>query len=482
MRIIKGNRCDWEVVIGLEVHAQVISNSKLFSSASAKTYDALPNTQVSLFDVAMPGMLPVLNEYCIYQAVKTGIALSCQINKYSAFDRKNYFYPDLPSGYQITQFYYPIATQGKIVLEDHDMKEVRIARIHLEQDAGKSIHESNKTYLDFNRVGIALMEIVSEPDLRSAEEVAEYLKKLRMILRFIETCDGDMEKGSLRCDANVSVKPVGSSELGVRSEIKNLNSIRYVMQAIEYEANKQVNALENGEILTQNTLLFDVGLGQTRVIRTKEDAHDYRYFPDPDLFPLKIDDQYINHVKSSLPELPVQKRDRYISDFNLSKYDAGILSSDKDVAIYFERVVEKHDAKLAASWITGELFSRLNKLGITINESSVKAEHLIQLLDLMVDNTISWKIAKQVFDMMFESGKSPALIVNEYGLRQLSDTNALSAVVEKVLKDNTSKVEEYKQGKEKLFGYFVGQVMKETQGKANPDIVNSIIKQQLENK
>ncbi|AHC39089.1 Asp-tRNA(Asn)/Glu-tRNA(Gln) amidotransferase subunit GatB [Ehrlichia muris] len=482
MRIIKGNRYDWEVVIGLEVHAQVISNSKLFSSASAKTYDALPNTQVSLFDVAMPGMLPVLNEYCIYQAVKTGIALSCQINKYSAFDRKNYFYPDLPSGYQITQFYYPIATQGKIVLEDHDMKEIRIARIHLEQDAGKSIHESNKTYLDFNRVGIALMEIVSEPDLRSAEEVAEYLKKLRMILRFIETCDGDMEKGSLRCDANVSVKPVGSSELGVRSEIKNLNSIRYVMQAIEYEANKQVNALENGEILTQNTLLFDVDLGQTRVIRTKEDAHDYRYFPDPDLFPLKIDDQYINHVKSSLPELPMQKRDRYISDFNLSKYDAGILSSDKDVAIYFEKVVEKHDAKLAASWITGELFSRLNKLGITINESSVKAEHLIQLLDLMVDNTISWKIAKQVFDMMFESGKSPALIVNEHGLRQLSDTNVLFAVVEKVLKDNTSKVEEYKQGKEKLFGYFVGQVMKATQGKANPDIVNSIIKQQLENK
>ncbi|KJV65881.1 MULTISPECIES: Asp-tRNA(Asn)/Glu-tRNA(Gln) amidotransferase subunit GatB [Ehrlichia] len=483
MRIIKGNRCDWEVVIGLEVHAQVISNSKLFSSALAKTYDALPNTQVSLFDVAMPGMLPVLNEYCIYQAVKTGIALSCQINKYSVFDRKNYFYPDLPSGYQITQFYYPIATQGKILLEDHDMKkEVRIARIHLEQDAGKSIHESNKTYLDFNRVGIALMEIVSEPDLRSVEEVAEYLKKLRMILRFIETCDGDMEKGSLRCDANVSVKPVGSSEFGVRSEIKNLNSIRYVMQAIEYEANKQVNALENGEILTQNTLLFDVDLGQTRVIRTKEDAHDYRYFPDPDLFPLKIDDQYINHVKSSLPELPMQKRDRYISDFNLSKYDAGILSSDKDVAIYFEKVVEKHDAKLAASWITGELFSRLNKLGITINESSVKAEHLIQLLDLMVDNTISWKIAKQVFDMMFESGKSPALIVNEHGLRQLSDTNVLFAVVEKVLQDNTSKVEEYKQGKEKLFGYFVGQVMKETQGKANPDIVNSIIKQQLENK
>ena len=482
MRIIKGNRCDWEVVIGLEVHAQIISNSKLFSSASAKAYDALPNTQVSLFDVAMPGMLPVLNEYCIYQAVKTGIALSCQINKYSVFDRKNYFYPDLPSGYQITQFYYPIATQGKIVLEDHDMKEIRIARIHLEQDAGKSIHESNKTYLDFNRVGIALMEIVSEPDLRSAEEVAEYLKKLRMILRFIETCDGDMEKGSLRCDANVSVKPVGSSEFGVRSEIKNLNSIRYVMQAIEYEANKQVNALENGEILTQNTLLFDVDLGQTRVIRTKEDAHDYRYFPDPDLFPLKIDDQYISHVKSSLPELPMQKRDRYISDFNLSKYDAGILSSDKDVAIYFERVIEKHNAKLAASWITGELFSKLNKLGITINESSVKAEHLIQLLDLMVDNTISWKIAKQVFDMMFKSGKSPALIVNEYGLRQLSDTNALSAVVEKVLKDNISKVEEYKQGKEKLFGYFVGQVMKETQGKANPDIVNSIIKQQLENK
>ncbi|ABD44987.1 aspartyl/glutamyl-tRNA(Asn/Gln) amidotransferase, B subunit [Ehrlichia chaffeensis str. Heartland] len=481
MTIIKGNRCDWEVVIGLEVHAQVISNSKLFSGASTKTYDALPNTQVALFDVAMPGMLPVLNEYCVYQAIKTGIALSCKINKYSAFDRKNYFYPDLPSGYQITQFYYPIATEGKIVLEDHDMKEIRIARIHLEQDAGKSIHEFDKTYIDFNRAGVALMEIVSEPDFRSIEEVAEYLKKLRMILRFIETCDGDMEKGSLRCDANVSVKPVGSSELGIRSEIKNLNSIRYVMQAIEYEANRQVNALENGEIVTQNTLLFDVTSGQTRVIRTKEDAHDYRYFPDPDLFPLKIDDQYIDHVRSSLPELPMQKRERYTNDFSLSKYDADILSSDKDVAIYFEKVAEKHDGKLAASWITGELFGRLNRLGITIGESSVTAEDLIQLLDLIVNNTISGKIAKQVFDMMFESGKSPALIVSEHGLKQVSDENALSVIVERVLKNNASKVVEYKQGKEKLFGYFVGQVMKETQGKANPDMVNSIIKQQLEN-
>ncbi|AAZ68315.1 Asp-tRNA(Asn)/Glu-tRNA(Gln) amidotransferase subunit GatB [Ehrlichia canis] len=482
MRVIKGNKCDWEVVIGLEVHAQVISNSKLFSGASAKTYDAPPNTQVSLFDVAMPGMLPVLNEYCIYQAVKTGIALSCKISKYSAFDRKNYFYPDLPAGYQITQFYYPIATEGKVVLEDHNAKEVRIARIHLEQDAGKSIHEFSQTYIDFNRAGVALMEIVSEPDLRSVEEVAEYLKKLRMILRFIGTCDGDMEKGSFRCDANVSVRPFGSNELGVRSEIKNLNSIRYVMQAIEYEANKQVNILENNEIFTQNTLLFDVSLGQTRVIRTKEDAHDYRYFPDPDLFPVKIDDQYIDHVKSLLPELPLQKRDRYINDFNLNKSDADILSSDKDVAMYFEKVVEKHDARLAASWIIGELFGRLNKLGITIDESSVKAEHLIQLLDLIVDNTISGKIAKQVFDMMFESGKLPALIVSEHGLKQVDDADVLYVVVEKILKDNASKVEEYKQGKEKLFGYFVGQVMKETQGKANPEMVNSIIKQQLESK
>ncbi|MGN7619086.1 MAG: Asp-tRNA(Asn)/Glu-tRNA(Gln) amidotransferase subunit GatB [Ehrlichia sp.] len=480
MRVIRGNKCDWEIVVGLEVHAQVISNSKLFSGASAKAHDSFPNTQVSLFDVAMPGMLPVLNRYCIYQAVRTGIALSCQINKYSAFDRKNYFYPDLPSGYQITQFYYPIATGGKIVLEEPDGKEIRIARIHLEQDAGKSIHEFDKTYLDFNRAGIALMEIVSAPDLRSPQEAAEYLKKLRMILRFIDTCDGDMEKGSFRCDANVSVRPIGSSELGVRSEIKNLNSIRYVMQAIEYEANKQVNALESGEIVTQNTLLFDVALGETKVIRTKEDNHDYRYFPDPDLFSVKLDDQYINDVRLSLPELPIQKRDRYISNFKLSKYDADILSSDKYVAAYFEKVVEQHDAKLAAPWVIGELFGRLNKVGVTIDKSPVKAEHLIQLLDLMVNNTISGKIAKQVFDIMFESGKLPAVIVDEYGLKQINDVGVLSVVVENVLKNNQSKVAQYKQGKEKLFGYFVGQVMVETQGKANPDLVNSIIKQKLD--
>ncbi|QGR02364.1 Asp-tRNA(Asn)/Glu-tRNA(Gln) amidotransferase GatCAB subunit B [Ehrlichia ruminantium] len=480
MKIIKGKTSDWEIVIGLEVHAQVISNSKLFSGASARTYSALPNTQVSLFDVAMPGMLPVLNEYCVYQAVKTGLALSCQINNYSAFDRKNYFYPDLPSGYQITQFYYPIAMGGKVILDDLDGKEVRITRIHLEQDAGKSIHEYGKTYVDFNRAGVALMEIVSEPDLRSTEEVAEYLKKLRMILRFIGTCDGDMEKGSFRCDANVSVRNIGSSKLGIRSEIKNLNSIRYVMQAIEYEANKQVIALENGEQITQNTLLFDVTSGETRVIRNKEDAHDYRYFPDPDLFSLKLDDQYISDVRLSLPELPMQKKDRYINDLKLNRYDADILSADKDVAEYFEEVVQKHDAKLASSWIIGELFARLNKLGITINESSVKARDMIQLLDLIVDKTISGKIAKQVFDIMFKSGKSPVLIVNEHGLRQLDDVDSVSVVVDNILKNNQSKVAEYKQGKEKLFGYFVGQVMKETQGKANPELVNSIIKEKLQ--
>ena len=480
MKVIKGNKCDWEVVIGLEVHAQVISNSKLFSGASAKAYDALPNTQVSLFDVAMPGMLPLLNQYCIYQAVRTGLALSCKINKYSAFDRKNYFYPDLPSGYQITQFYYPIATCGKVVLDEFDSKEVRIARIHLEQDAGKSIHEFDKTYIDFNRAGVGLMEIVSEPDLRSAQEAAEYLKKLRMILRFIDTCDGDMEKGSLRCDANVSVRPAGSSEFGIRSEIKNLNSIRYVMQAIEYEANKQINALENGEVVTQNTLLFDVDLGETKVIRTKEDAHDYRYFPDPDLLPVIIDDQYINNVRKSLPELPVQKRDRYVNDFKLSKSDADILSSDKYVAMYFEKVIEKHDPKLAASWIISELFGKLNKLNITIDKSSVKAEHLVQLLDLMVDNTISGKIAKQVFDIMFESGKLPSVIVTEYGLTQINDISVLSIVVENVLKNHPREVKEYKQGKEKLFGYFIGQIMKETHGKANPDMINSILKQKLD--
>ncbi|GAT77123.1 aspartyl/glutamyl-tRNA amidotransferase subunit B, partial [Ehrlichia ruminantium] len=473
-------KCDWEMIIGLEVHAQVISNSKLFSGASAKAYDSLPNTQVSLFDVAMPGMLPLLNQYCISQAVKTGLALSCKINNYSAFDRKNYFYPDLPSGYQITQFYYPIATDGKVVLEESNDKEVRITRIHLEQDAGKSIHEYGKTYVDFNRAGVALMEIVSAPDLRSTDEVAEYLKKLRMILRFIGTCDGDMEKGSFRCDANVSVRPLGSDKLGIRSEIKNLNSIRYVVQAIEYEANRQVIALENGEEITQSTLLFDVILGKTRVIRNKEDAHDYRYFPDPDLFSLEIDDQYISEVKLSLPELPMQKRDRYIRDFKLNKYDADILVADRDVAVYFEEVVQKHDAKLAASWIVCDLFARLNKLGIGINESAVKAGDMIQLLDLIVDKTISGKIAKQVFGIMFESGKSPISIVDEYGLKQLDDSNSVSVIVENVLENNRDKVLQYKQGKEKLFGYFVGQVMKETQGKANPELVNSIIREKLQ--
>ncbi|KJV68678.1 Asp-tRNA(Asn)/Glu-tRNA(Gln) amidotransferase subunit GatB [Candidatus Neoehrlichia procyonis] len=477
--IIRGKSCNWEVIIGLEVHAQVTSNSKLFSGASTKFCED-PNIQVSLFDVAMPGMLPVVNAYCIEQAVKTGIALSCQINKYSVFDRKNYFYPDLPSGYQITQFYYPIVSNGKVVLEESAKKEIRISRIHLEQDAGKSIHEQNNTYIDFNRAGIALMEIVSEPDFRSSKEVAEYLKKLRLILRFIDSCDGDMEKGSLRCDANVSVRPVGEENLGVRSEIKNLNSIRYVMQAIEYESNRQVKILDAGGIITQSTMLFDINSGETKVIRNKEDAHDYRYFPEPDLLPVELSDEFINNIKLSLPELPDKKKARYMKDFDLSLYDAEILSSDKDTAEYFEKVVEEEqDFKLAASWIMGELFSKLNKANIPIKSSPVKAEDLVKLLHLISNNVISGKIAKQVFNLMFDTGKDPSLIIEEQGLQEIKNEDIISSIIDNILKNNLDKVDEYKQGKHKLFSYFVGQVMKETKGKANPQLVNSLIKKKL---
>ncbi|QXK92089.1 Asp-tRNA(Asn)/Glu-tRNA(Gln) amidotransferase subunit GatB [Neoehrlichia mikurensis] len=477
--VIQGKNCNWEVIIGLEVHAQIISNSKLFSGASTKFCEE-PNIQVSLFDMAMPGMLPVVNTYCIEQVVKAGLALSCEINKYSVFDRKNYFYPDLPLGYQITQFYYPIVSNGKIVLEESAKKEIRISRIHLEQDAGKSIHEKNNTYIDFNRAGVALMEIVSEPDLRSPEEVAEYLKKLRMILRFINCCDGDMEKGSLRCDANVSVRPVGDKNFGTRSEIKNLNSIRYVMQAIEYESNRQIEILDCGGILTQSTMLFDVNSGQTRVIRDKEDAHDYRYFPDPDLLPITLTSEFIDSLKLSLPELPDAKKARYIKNFGLSLYDAEILSSDKDTAEYFEKVVaEEQNFKLAASWIIGELFGKLNKANIPIKLSPIKAEDLVKLLLLMSNDVISGKIAKQVFNVMFDTGKEPLLIIEEQGLQEIKNEDMLACIIDNVLKNNADKVNDYKQGKDKLFGYFVGQVMKETNGKANPQLVNSLLKKKL---
>ncbi|MFV9921855.1 MAG: Asp-tRNA(Asn)/Glu-tRNA(Gln) amidotransferase subunit GatB [Anaplasma ovis] len=476
--IIQGNTHKWEMVIGLEVHAQVVSNSKLFSGASAD-FCSEPNTQVALFDVAMPGTLPVLNMRCVEQVVRTSLALSCEVHEHSVFDRKNYFYPDLASGYQITQFHFPIATGGHITLDECSNKDVRISRIHLEQDAGKSIHVGDKTYIDFNRAGVALMEIVSEPDLRSPEEAAEYIKKLRMILRAIGTCDGDMESGSLRCDANVSVRKVGESKLGARSEIKNLNSIKYLTQAIKYEARRQVEVLENAGVVSQSTMLFDADTGTTRTTREKEDACDYRYFPDPDLLPLELTKAFIDNIRASLPELPSEKRDRYMRDIGLSRYDADILSSDKDVSTYFECVVAKHTPDLAVPWITGELFGALNKRGLSITDSPVSAERLVGLLDLIADGTISGKIAKQVFVLMFETEKSAPDIVREQGLRQITSEEALAPIVDRIIAENPAEVAEYRQGKGKLLGYFVGKVMKETGGQANPGLVNALIKRRL---
>ncbi|MCA4774409.1 Asp-tRNA(Asn)/Glu-tRNA(Gln) amidotransferase subunit GatB [Wolbachia endosymbiont of Mansonella perstans] len=468
---------NWEAIIGLEVHAQVSSKAKLFSSSSAK-FGAEHNTQVSLIDAAMPGTLPILNYCSIEQAIRTGLALSAEINKCSYFDRKNYFYPDLPQGYQITQFFEPIVRNGRVFI-NNNKKEIRIARIHLEQDAGKSIHEKSKTYVDLNRVGVALMEIVSKPDLRSSAEAAEFMKKLRQILRYIGSCDGDMEKGSLRCDANVSVHPKGSSTFGTRCEIKNLNSIRYIMQAIDYEIQRQIEILESGREISQDTLLFDVALGKTKVMRNKEDASDYRYFPEPDLLPVEISQDKIDLIKSSLPELPDQKKLRYIKELGINEYDAEVITSDKAIADYFEELVKKHDSKLAVTWLTVELFGRLNKAGIDIMNSPVKANALSELLDFIVDGIISAKLGKQVFDIMFETSKSASLIIEEQDLKQITDKGQISEAIDEIINNNQDKVQEYRSGKAKLYGFFVGEVMKLTKGKASPDVVNLILSEKL---
>lgn len=478
---IEGNTGEWEVVIGLEVHAQVISKSKLFSGSSTM-FGSDPNTQVSLVDAAMPGMLPVLNKFCVRQAVKTGLGINATINKFSQFDRKNYFYPDLPQGYQISQLYHPIVGKGKITieLENGEAKDIGVTRIHLEQDAGKSIHDQSpdESFIDLNRSGIALMEIVSEPDIRSPYEAAEYIKKLRTLLRYLDTCDGDMEKGNLRCDANVSVRKFGG-ELGVRCEIKNLNSIRNIIKAIEYEAVRQVEILESGGAIHQETRLFDANTGKTRTMRSKEDAHDYRYFPDPDLLPIILSDEYIKEIKSEMPELPDQKRLRYISDLGLSSYDASVLCADRETAEFFEMVAKDSDPKMAANWITAELFGRLNKANLELQESKISVEHMKELLKLIKDNVISGKIAKQVFDIMFETGDFPDKIVEERGLIQVSDTSEIEKIITQVLAENPDKVAEYKSGKDKLFAFFVGQVMKAMQGKANPAIVNEMLLNKL---
>ena len=479
--IIERENNKYEVVIGLEVHAQVTSQSKLFSSSSTK-FGSEPNTQVSLVDAAFPGMLPVINEFCVKQAIKTGIGLKAQINKKSVFDRKNYFYADLPQGYQISQYKYPIVGEGKVILDmPYGPKEVGIERLHLEQDAGKSIHDidPNNTFVDLNRSGVALMEIVSKPDLRSPDEVNAYIKKLRSIMRYLGTCDGNMQEGSLRADVNVSVRKLGSKDFGTRCEIKNVNSIKFMQQAIVYEANRQIDLIEDGKEIDQETRLFDTKKNETRSMRSKEDAHDYRYFPDPDLLPLEVSDDYINQLKNEIPELPDEKKKRFIEKFELSSYEANILVSDIETSKYFEEVIKNSDVKLATNWITGELFAVLNEKNLEISESPVSSNNLSKLINLIKDGTISGKIAKTIFEEMINGDQDPQKIVEEKGLKQESDPKALEELIDKVIMNNTDKVKEYKSGKDKLFGFFVGQAMKESKGKGNPQLINKILKDKL---
>ncbi|WP_067732882.1 Asp-tRNA(Asn)/Glu-tRNA(Gln) amidotransferase subunit GatB [Novosphingobium naphthalenivorans] len=492
---IQGATGDWEVVIGLEVHAQVTSQSKLFSG-SATAFGAEPNSQVSLVDAAMPGMLPVPNRECIRQAVRTGMAINAQINKWSRFDRKNYFYADLPQGYQISQLYHPLVGEGsiEIVLDEknpeNSTKTIGIERIHVEQDAGKLMHDQHPTmsYVDLNRSGVALMEIVSRPDMRSPAEAGAYLTKLRTILRYVGSCDGNMDQGSMRADVNVSVRKPGEP-FGTRTETKNVNSVRFVMQAIEHEANRQVDVLEGGGKIVQETRLFDPNTGSTRSMRSKEDAHDYRYFPDPDLLPLELDDAFLEDCLASLPELPDAKRHRYESDLDLSAYNAGVLTADVETARWFELLLAEtakaagkqpaEVAKQASNWLISELFGALNKLGTSLDESPVTPEKGAELLSLIAKGTISGSAAKQVLEIMLETGDDAGVIVEREGLKQESDTGAIEAEVDKVLAANADKVEQYKAGKEALFGFFVGQTMKAMKGKGNPQVVNEILKAKL---
>ena len=478
---ISGKTGDWEIVIGLEIHAQVLSSSKLFSGASTE-FGKDPNHNVSLVDAAMPGMLPVINQTCIKQAIKSGIALNAEINKYSVFDRKNYFYADLPQGYQISQYKYPIVGEGSLKITDANGEDkiIGIERIHLEQDAGKSLHDQHpsKSFIDLNRTGVALMEIVSKPDLRSPEEAASYVKKIRTVLRYIETCDGNMEQGSLRADCNVSVrKPNGN--LGTRCEIKNLNSIKFISQAIQYEAERQVEILENGGVIDQETRLFDTSTGETRSMRSKEDAHDYRYFPDPDLLPLELSDSQISEIRSDMPELPDQLVERLISEYGITKYDANVIAEEKEYVHYYENSAKNRDGKLVVNWMTSELFGLLKKNNIQFNQNPISPNYLNELVELIENKTISGKIAKDVFEIMFATSKSPKMIVKEKGLEQVTDDGAIEVFVDQVINENKDKVKEYLSGKDKLFGFFVGQVMKVSQGKANPGLVNKILKSKL---
>jgi aspartyl-tRNA(Asn)/glutamyl-tRNA(Gln) amidotransferase subunit B len=480
---VTGATGEWEIIIGLEIHAQVISNAKLFSGASTE-FGADPNTQVSPVDAGMPGMLPVPNEYVIEQAVRTGLGLNAEIMESSVFERKQYFYPDLPQGYQISQYEHPIVGTGRIEIDlpDGSSKNIGITRLHLEQDAGKSMHDQHptKSYVDLNRSGCALMEIVSEPDLRGGDEAAAYISKLRMILRYLGTCDGNMEEGSLRADVNLSVRRTDSQDFGTRCEIKNVNSIRAVQQAITHEAERQVELLEDGQRIIQETRLWDPDKGETRSMRNKEEAHDYRYFPDPDLLPLHVGAEWVRGIKETLPELPDQKKNRFMQDYGLSAYDAGVLIAERARAEYFEAVAEGRDAKQAANWVLNELLGLLNKDDRRIKDSPITAQHLGQLIDRIGDGTISTKIAKDVFETMYETSKEPDAIIEEQGLKQVTDTSEIEPIVDEVLDENPENVEAYKGGKDKLLGFFVGQVMKKTGGKANPQMVNDLLKSKLD--
>ena len=481
-KLIKGETGEWEMVIGMEVHAQVIAQSKLFSGAST-SFGAAPNTQVSIVDAAMPGMLPVPNEYVVEQAIRTGLGLNSKINNTSVFERKNYFYPDLPQGYQISQYEHPIVGEGviEIDLPDGSTKEIGITRLHLEQDAGKSVHDlhPSKSFVDLNRSGCALMEIVSEPDIRGPEEAVAYLSKLRMILRYLETCDGNMDEGSMRADVNISVRRPGGP-LGTRAEIKNVNSLKAVQQAIEFEVIRQIDIIENGGEVDQETRLWDPNKNETRSMRSKEEAHDYRYFPDPDLLPLHVSNDQIESIRKTLPELPDQKKHRFMEQFGLSLYDSSVLIAEKERAAYFETAANGNDAKLTANWVINELLGALNKDdNKAIVDSPISAEQIGKLTALIKDGTISGKIAKDVFAIMYETGKDPDAIVEEKGLKQVTDTGAIEAIIDEVIAENPGQVEAYRGGKDKLFGFFVGQVMKKSQGKANPAAVNQLLKEKL---
>ncbi len=479
-KTIEGSTGPWEIVIGMEVHAQVLSQSKLFSGA-ATAFGAEPNAQVSFVDAAMPGMLPVINKYCVEQAVRTGLGLKAKINPVSVFDRKNYFYPDLPAGYQISQYKNPIVGEGEVLIDlpDGGTRRVGIERLHLEQDAGKSLHDQHPdhSHVDLNRAGVALMEIVTKPDMRSSEEAAAFLRKLRAIVRYLGTCDGNMDEGSMRADVNVSVRKPGTP-LGTRCEIKNVNSMRFIAQAVEFEARRQIDILEAGGAIRQETRLFDSRAGETRSMRTKEEAHDYRYFPDPDLLPLVIEQSLIDAIAASLPELPDEKKARFIKDYGISAYDAGVLVTERELADYYEALAKGVDAKLAANWLNNEILGRLNRDGRSIADCPVSAEASHAILAMIADGTISGKIAKDVLDIVWVDGGDPRSVVEERGLRQVTDTGAIEAAVAAVIAANPQKVEEVKE-KPKLVGWFVGQVMKETGGKANPQVVNDVLKVRL---